>query len=106
MSDDGMPRDSRGLRPCGWCGNRIDQPKVGRLRDYCSQSCRQRAYEGRREAGRIAAAVEIARAEMVEPDAASASSRDETGEPRPRRRLGRGPGANRPVTLPLWDDEG
>jgi hypothetical protein len=106
MSDDGMPRDSRGLRPCGWCGGRIDQPKVGRLRDYCSRNCRQRAYEDRREADRIAAAVEIARAEMVEPDAAPASSRDETQLARPRRRLGRGPGANHQASLPLWEDEG
>jgi hypothetical protein len=110
MSDDGMPRDSRGLRPCGWCGGRIDQPKIGRLRDYCSQSCRQRAYEDRREAGRIAVAVEIARAEMAQAvDTAPVSSRDEPGgsaspPPRPRRQLGQGPGVAEP--LPLWEDDG
>lgn len=35
-------------RHCGWCGVRLpDEGKVGRPRRYCSQSCRQRAYERR-----------------------------------------------------------
>ena len=35
-------------RHCGWCGARLpDDGKVGRPRRYCSQSCRQRAYERR-----------------------------------------------------------
>jgi predicted nucleic acid-binding Zn ribbon protein len=36
------------VRHCGWCGARLpDDGKVGRPRRYCSQSCRQRAYERR-----------------------------------------------------------
>ena len=35
-------------RHCGWCGLRLpDDGRVGRPRRYCSQSCRQRAYERR-----------------------------------------------------------
>lgn len=35
-------------RHCGWCGMRLPEDgKVGRPRRYCSQSCRQRAYERR-----------------------------------------------------------
>jgi predicted nucleic acid-binding Zn ribbon protein len=35
-------------RHCGWCGGRLpDDGRVGRPRRYCSQSCRQRAYERR-----------------------------------------------------------
>jgi hypothetical protein len=36
-------------RHCGWCGLRLpeESTKVGRPRRYCSQSCRQRAYERR-----------------------------------------------------------
>lgn len=35
-------------RHCGWCGLRLPEDgKVGRPRRYCSQSCRQRAYERR-----------------------------------------------------------
>jgi hypothetical protein len=38
-------------RHCGWCGGRLPDDgkdgKVGRPRRYCTQSCRQRAYERR-----------------------------------------------------------
>jgi hypothetical protein len=35
-------------RHCGWCGLRLpDEARAGRPRRYCSQSCRQRAYERR-----------------------------------------------------------
>lgn len=35
-------------RHCGWCGARLpDATTVGRRRQYCGQSCRQRAYERR-----------------------------------------------------------
>jgi hypothetical protein len=55
---DGLPRDERGLRVCGWCGEPIrNQPAIGRLRDYCKQGCREMAYRARREQGLIAAAV-------------------------------------------------
>jgi hypothetical protein len=36
------------LRHCGWCGQRLPvDAKTGKVRRYCSQSCRQRAYERR-----------------------------------------------------------
>jgi len=36
------------VRHCGWCGARLPEDgKVGRPRRYCTQSCRQRAYERR-----------------------------------------------------------
>jgi hypothetical protein len=35
-------------RHCGWCGARLgDNGRVGRRKQYCAQSCRQRAYERR-----------------------------------------------------------
>src|SRR5699024_4213741 len=40
----------RGETPtyCGWCGKQVEQgPNTGRKRQYCGQSCRQRAYERR-----------------------------------------------------------
>lgn len=48
-------RDELGMGPghvrsrhCGWCGARLpDSGTVGRRRQYCGQSCRQRAYERR-----------------------------------------------------------
>jgi hypothetical protein len=50
----GRPASLRSLRRrqeprhCGWCGSRLpDEERVGRPRRYCSQSCRQRAYERR-----------------------------------------------------------
>jgi hypothetical protein len=36
------------VRHCGWCGARLPEDgRVGRPRRYCTQSCRQRAYERR-----------------------------------------------------------
>ncbi len=36
---------------CLWCRRALpEQPSVGRRREYCRQSCRQRAYEARRHA--------------------------------------------------------
>ncbi|WP_080794965.1 hypothetical protein [Corynebacterium pacaense] len=32
---------------CAWCGRDIDSTGRGRPRKYCSQACRQRAYEQR-----------------------------------------------------------
>lgn len=35
---------------CEWCSRRIDNDlPIGRRRRYCTQSCRQRAYEKRRQ---------------------------------------------------------
>jgi hypothetical protein len=40
---------SRRLRPqpCRWCGRDVADAGLGRRRQYCRQSCRQRAYEQR-----------------------------------------------------------
>jgi hypothetical protein len=59
--------DGSVVRLCSWCGGSFRPGTVGRAAVYCGRSCRQRAYEGRREARRIAAAVA----------AASVSTRDE-----------------------------
>lgn len=37
------------LTRCAWCGREIVQPTRGRRRRYCDHSCRQRAYEQRRD---------------------------------------------------------
>jgi hypothetical protein len=34
-------------QPCRWCGRDVDDVGLGRRRQYCRQSCRQRAYEQR-----------------------------------------------------------
>ena len=34
-------------QPCRWCGRDVAVTSVGRRRQYCRQSCRQRAYEQR-----------------------------------------------------------
>lgn len=34
-------------QPCKWCGREVDDAELGRRRQYCRQSCRQRAYEQR-----------------------------------------------------------
>ncbi|MFM8600183.1 MAG: hypothetical protein ACKOB8_14475 [Mycobacterium sp.] len=33
--------------PCRWCGRAVPDAGLGRRRQYCRQSCRQRAYEQR-----------------------------------------------------------
>jgi hypothetical protein len=108
---DGLPRDDRGLRVCGWCGEPIrNQPATGRLRDYCKQGCREMAYRARREQGLIAAAVADALASRDSstddqrsgpaghPDP-SVSSTDETVRRPPRRALGLPGGAEQPSLL-------
>ena len=47
-------------QPCRWCGRDVTDIGMGRRRQYCRQSCRQRAYEQRAsmtrgEAGGLAA---------------------------------------------------
>jgi hypothetical protein len=42
----GTGRRSR-QQPCRWCGREVADAGVGRRRQYCRQSCRQRAYEQR-----------------------------------------------------------
>lgn len=41
-----MTRRSR-PQPCRWCGREVPDAGLGRRRQYCRQSCRQRAYEQR-----------------------------------------------------------
>ncbi|WP_194163424.1 hypothetical protein [Mycolicibacterium sp. P1-5] len=41
-----MTRRSRS-QPCRWCGREVADVGMGRRRQYCRQSCRQRAYEQR-----------------------------------------------------------
>ncbi|HEU4361111.1 MAG TPA: hypothetical protein VFR27_06325 [Mycobacterium sp.] len=41
-----MPRRT-GPQPCRWCGRDVGDAGIGRRRQYCRQSCRQRAYEQR-----------------------------------------------------------
>ena len=41
-----MTRRSR-PQPCRWCGREVGDAGLGRRRQYCRQSCRQRAYEQR-----------------------------------------------------------
>ncbi|KXW74853.1 hypothetical protein [Mycolicibacterium phlei] len=40
---------ARRLRPqsCRWCGREVADAGLGRRRQYCRRSCRQRAYEQR-----------------------------------------------------------
>lgn len=40
-------RLQRRAQPCRWCGREVADAGVGRRRQYCRQSCRQRAYEQR-----------------------------------------------------------
>ncbi|MCV7188146.1 hypothetical protein [Mycolicibacterium thermoresistibile] len=35
------------VQPCRWCGREVPDAGLGRRRQYCRQSCRQRAYEQR-----------------------------------------------------------
>jgi hypothetical protein len=51
-------------QPCRWCGRAIlsGDSGLGRRRQYCRQSCRQRAYEQR-------ASINAARGASVPPDA-------------------------------------
>ena len=37
----------RPSQPCRWCGREVADAGLGRRRQYCRQSCRQRAYEQR-----------------------------------------------------------
>jgi len=40
-------RLQRRAQPCRWCGREVADAGIGRRRQYCRQSCRQRAYEQR-----------------------------------------------------------
>ncbi|MES3636313.1 hypothetical protein ACDT10_11175 [Mycobacterium intracellulare] len=43
-------------QPCRWCGRDVADVGMGRRRQYCRQSCRQRAYEQRASLNRHGAA--------------------------------------------------
>ena len=49
-------------QPCRWCGRDVTDSGLGRRRQYCRQSCRQRAYEQR-------ASINGANVAAVPPDA-------------------------------------
>jgi hypothetical protein len=75
-----MSESEAAVRSCAWCGANFRPGTIGRAAVYCRRSCRQRAYEARREAQRIAlalavAAVDSSRDRAGRPD----STRDETG---------------------------
>ncbi|MGV0627253.1 hypothetical protein [Mycolicibacter minnesotensis] len=61
-----MPRRPR-AQPCRWCGRDVGDAGIGRRRQYCRQSCRQRAYEQR-------ALISSGRAAELAPDAVVLSS--------------------------------
>ncbi|HEX2286680.1 MAG TPA: hypothetical protein VHI10_17965 [Mycobacterium sp.] len=42
-----MTRSRTRPQPCRWCGREVADAGLGRRRQYCRQSCRQRAYEQR-----------------------------------------------------------
>ncbi|AWT26233.1 MULTISPECIES: hypothetical protein [Corynebacterium] len=42
-------RSSEQVTHCAWCGREVTQSGSGRRRRYCGHSCRQRAYEQRRD---------------------------------------------------------
>ncbi|WP_423797248.1 hypothetical protein [Mycolicibacterium tusciae] len=42
-----MLSNRRRSQPCRWCGREVADAGLGRRRQYCRQSCRQRAYEQR-----------------------------------------------------------
>lgn len=56
-----MPRRDR-PQPCRWCGRDVGGADIGRRRQYCRQSCRQRAYEQR-------AQLTVGRSTALAPDA-------------------------------------
>lgn len=82
------PRDGDGNKLCAWCGEPIRQSGVGRSRDYCRRSCRQRAYEARQQREAVVAAVAAAVARRdssrVETRSPDIPSRDETNAAGPR----------------------
>ncbi|MGC0364107.1 CRISPR/Cas system-associated protein Cas10 (large subunit of type III CRISPR-Cas system) [Rhodococcus sp. 27YEA15] len=46
-TDNARSVTTRAGAPCVWCGREVAVGGIGRRRRYCSQSCRQRAYEQR-----------------------------------------------------------
>jgi len=46
-------------QPCRWCGREVGDAGLGRRRQYCRQSCRQRAYEQRAQLNNATGAASI-----------------------------------------------
>ncbi|WP_459971029.1 hypothetical protein [Mycobacterium sp. MUNTM1] len=59
-------------QPCRWCGRDVTDAGMGRRRQYCRQSCRQRAYEQRASLNRNGAEFSSA----LPPDAVVLSAED------------------------------
>jgi hypothetical protein len=55
-------------QPCRWCGRDVTDAGMGRRRQYCRQSCRQRAYEQRASLTRGEAAAVPADAVVLSAD--------------------------------------
>ncbi|WP_369233828.1 hypothetical protein AB5J56_18350 [Streptomyces sp. R21] len=104
MTKHDTPRDAEGSKLCAWCGEPIQQTGVGRSKDYCRRSCRQRAYEARRQREIVVAAVASA---VVRRDL----SRDETAGtggvpvPAPARELPPRQSATTASAMPPWPSE-
>lgn len=49
LSNHPEPRNRKRAQQCLWCAGEMEQSESGRPRKFCSQSCRQRAYEQRRK---------------------------------------------------------
>lgn len=58
-------------QPCRWCGRDVSDSAMGRRRQYCRQSCRQRAYEQRASLNRGGAAAVPADAVVLSAEDAS-----------------------------------
>lgn len=109
------PRDADGAKLCSWCGAEIRQSGIGRSRDYCRRSCRQRAYEQRRVDDITKANARLIRRELTQQFQTSAvssrddyptphdSSRDETRRPAIPSRDETGPAGPAPVPAQAAD---
>lgn len=64
--EDGPGRSER-REACRWCRRPVEHPKVGRPREFCRRSCRQRDFEARQRATRHGldeSAIIVARREL------------------------------------------
>lgn len=61
-------------QPCRWCGRDVADTPTGRRRQYCRQSCRQRAYEQRAQIAAATGASLPADAVVLSADEAEALS--------------------------------
>ncbi|BAX93074.1 hypothetical protein MSG_02933 [Mycobacterium shigaense] len=66
----GVTRRAR-PQPCRWCGRDVTDVGMGRRRQYCRQSCRQRAYEQRASISRGESAAVPADAVVLSADDAT-----------------------------------